>query len=145
MSDTVWINELHYDTLDNSGRLAVRPVSQLSSGDVDQDSAVLLAKLNAAGSVTFQVSTDAAFGTLLVNQVVAVADPLVPAKLQLTNGTLTAGTTYHWRALGADGEVETARVRTPDAVTVQGLCDPCQPGPAVIIRQRDPPTHLGNI
>jgi len=119
MSDTVWTNELHYDTLDNSGRLAVRPVSQLSSGDVDQDSAVLLAKLNAAGSVTFQVSTDAAFGTLLVNQVVAVADPLVPAKLQLTNGTLTAGTTYHWRALGADGEVETARFRTPDAVTVQ--------------------------
>jgi phosphodiesterase/alkaline phosphatase D-like protein len=119
MSNTVWTNELHYDTLDNSGRLAVRPVSQLSSGDVDQDSAVLLAKLNAAGSVTFQVSTDAAFGTLLVNQVVAVADPLVPAKLQLTNGTLTAGTTYHWRALGADGEVETARFRTPDAVTVQ--------------------------
>ena len=119
MSDTVWTNELHYDTLDNSGRLAVRPVSQLSSGDVDQDSAVLLAKLNAAGSVTFQVSTDAAFGTLLVNQVVAVADPLVPAKLQLTNGTLAAGTTYYWRALGADGEVETARFRTPDAVTVQ--------------------------
>ncbi|WP_353213151.1 alkaline phosphatase D family protein [Rhodovarius sp.] len=119
MSSTVWTNQLHYDTPDNSGRLAVRPVSQLSSGDVDQDSAVLLAKLNAAGSVTFQVSTDAAFGTLLVNQVVAVADPLVPAKLQLTNGTLAAGTTYHWRALGADGEVETARFRTPDAVTVQ--------------------------
>ncbi|MEI6160241.1 MAG: alkaline phosphatase D family protein, partial [Roseococcus sp.] len=105
--------------LDISGRFAVHPVSQLSAGDVDQDSAVLLAKLNAAGSVTFQVSTDPAFGTLLVNQVVAVADPLVPAKLQLTNGTLAAGTTYHWRALGADGEVETARFRTPDAVTVQ--------------------------
>jgi phosphodiesterase/alkaline phosphatase D-like protein len=103
----------------NVSSLATRPLSQLSAGDVDQDSAVLLAKLAAAGSVTFQVSTDAAFGKLLVSQIVTVADPLVPAKLQLANGTLAAGTAYYWRALGAAGEVETARFRTPDALTVQ--------------------------
>ncbi|MEI7466434.1 MAG: alkaline phosphatase D family protein, partial [Burkholderiales bacterium] len=54
-----------------------------------------------------------------MNQAVTVADALVPAKLQLANGTLAAGTTYYWRAMGADGEVETARFRTADAAGVQ--------------------------
>ncbi len=105
--------------LDIRGSQATAPVSLLSSGDVDQDSAVLIAKASRAGNVTFQVATDAAFTTLLVNQSVSVADATVPAKLRLADGTLTAGVAYHWRAIGPDGDIETASFRSADLATVR--------------------------
>jgi 3-phytase/alkaline phosphatase D len=85
------------DAMDGTDRML------LSAGDVDQDSALLWAKTSAAGPIRFEVSTEPDFSQPLAAEVVAVTDPLVPAKLPLADGTLTAGTRYYWRATGADG------------------------------------------
>ncbi len=89
-------------------------VTQLSAGDADRDSAVLIAKASQAGSVSFQVATDAGFSNIVVNQNVLVSDPMTPAKLVLSDGALTAGTQYFWRATDALGATASASFRTAD-------------------------------
>jgi len=100
--------------------MAIEPVKGplISAGDVDRDSAVLLAKAAVAGLVTFQVSTAADFSALVAVGSVTIADPLAPAKLRFADGTLAAGTQYYWRAIAADGGVSAGAFRTADAAGV---------------------------
>lgn len=88
----------------------------LATGDVTQTSAVLWARSDSPGQVTFAYSTDPNFATGVLSTNVNVADPNVPAKLPVSG--LTPGTTYHVRAI--DGtETVTGRFATPAASGVQ--------------------------
>ncbi|MCB4822105.1 alkaline phosphatase D family protein [Roseicella aerolata] len=87
----------------------------LSAGDVDQDSAVLWAAPSAPGPVRFEIWATATPAAPLVRETVMVADPLVPARLSLADGTLEPGTRYAWRATDAEGATTTGRFVTPAA------------------------------
>jgi len=85
----------------------------LATGEVTQTSAVLWARSDAAGPVTFEYSTDPTFASGVQAMNVNVTDPNVPAKLPV-NG-LTPGTTYYVRAISG-AEAATGRFATPAAI-----------------------------
>ena len=87
----------------------------LSAGDVDQDSAVLWARVAVPGEVAFEVSTDPGFAPAAIRHVLPVHDPLVPAKLLLGEDVIDAGTRYHWRATDSAGNTAAAQFATPGA------------------------------
>jgi hypothetical protein len=87
----------------------------LSAGDVDQDSAVLWARVAVPGEVVFEVSTDPGFAPAATRHVLPVHDPLVPAKLLLGDDVIDAGTRYHWRATDSAGNTAAAVFATPGA------------------------------
>ena len=86
-------------------------------GDVDQSSAVLWARSDTTGAVTFDVATDAAFANIVATANGQVDDPLIPAKAEV--GGLAPGTTYHVRATTPDGVLSPATFNTPAAPGVQ--------------------------
>ena len=73
----------------------------VSSGDVTQTSAVLWARANKPGVVTFQISSDPGFHHVIGSRAVSVADSLVPAKV-LIDG-LHPDQRYYYRAVDASG------------------------------------------
>lgn len=91
----------------------------ISAGDVDQDSAVLWARIFAPGTASFEVhATGAAPGSVFSGQATAV-DDLLPVKIALADGTLAAGTRYGWSVTDALGAVMTGSFRTADAAGTQ--------------------------
>jgi phosphodiesterase/alkaline phosphatase D-like protein len=75
----------------------------VSSGDVTQKSAVLWARANEPGVVTFQISSDPDFHHVIGLHAVSVADSLDPAKV-LIDG-LHSDQRYYYRAVDADGHI----------------------------------------
>jgi alkaline phosphatase D len=91
-------------------------VHVLASGDVTTTTAVLWARGYTSGNVTFQVATDAAFHNIVKTQSVAVVDPLVPVKVDVSG--LTAATTYFFRTRPQVAGAEVGTFRTPAAAGV---------------------------
>ena len=119
-ADTPASQDLRIENLAVRGDAALAGAHPLlSAGDVDQDSAVLLAKVGNTGTVHFDVSTTQDFSSVLASGDVSVSDALVPAKLGLADGTLAAGTRYYWRATDAGGATDSATFVTPKAVGSQ--------------------------
>jgi phosphodiesterase/alkaline phosphatase D-like protein len=82
----------------------------ISSGDTTQTSTVLWARSSETGSVRFQVK-DA--GAIINDQLVTVADPLVPAKLRVNN--LSAGKAYTYSVTSPTGLLATGSFKTAAA------------------------------
>lgn len=85
----------------------------VAAGDVSQDSAILWARLASPGAVTFEWGPDPSFRVISGHQTIGVTDPAIPAKADI--GGLTAGTTYHYRAIGPGGAYLAGKFRTPAA------------------------------
>ncbi len=85
----------------------------VAAGDVSQESAILWARLGAAGTVRFEYGTDPAFHAPLTTAPLQVVDPAQPAKAEI--GGLTAGTQYYYRAVAQDGAYAAGSFRTPHA------------------------------
>jgi 3-phytase/alkaline phosphatase D len=73
----------------------------IASGDTTQDSTVLWTRSTVTGTVTFEYSTDANFGSIAGTVTAEVTDPLAPVKVQITG--LAAGTDYYYRVTDAAG------------------------------------------
>lgn len=86
----------------------------VAAGDTTQTSTVLWARASVAGEVTFEYSADPGFGSIAGSGVVQVADPLVPAKLDV--GGLNAGVRYYYRATDAANNSSIGQLTTPAAV-----------------------------
>jgi phosphodiesterase/alkaline phosphatase D-like protein len=71
----------------------------IASGDIGQTSAVLWARCDTLGALTFQVATDAAFGNIVQSFTTTVGDAAVPVKQAITG--LSAGTRYYYRVSDA--------------------------------------------
>ncbi|WP_198669059.1 ExeM/NucH family extracellular endonuclease [Elioraea thermophila] len=98
-------------------RLAPAPFpNAVSSGDVDQDSAVLWALVPVRGAVRVEWSTDPTFATLAGSATVTVTDPTLPVKV-LAKG-LEAGTRYHYRFIDSLGRMEEGTFATAHALGV---------------------------
>lgn len=83
----------------------------VASGDVTQSSAVLWARSDMAGDVTFQISKDPTFSSGVINHSVSVVDPLAPAKWHV--GGLSSNQEYFYRASApGGGEVASGRFQT---------------------------------
>jgi phosphodiesterase/alkaline phosphatase D-like protein len=82
----------------------------VASGDTTQSSTVLWTRSLTKGTVTFDVSTDPAFGTIVQILTATDTDPLTPVKVQV-NG-LTPGTQYYYRVTDAGGATGTGTFRT---------------------------------
>ena len=82
----------------------------VASGDVTQTSAVLWARSNELGDVTFEYSTAADFSTVDGSQTVTVADAAVPAKAYLTG--LDPARQYYYRATDAAAAKAEGRFKT---------------------------------
>ena len=95
--------------------------NKVAAGDVTDTSAVLWARTPAAGDVTFEYSTDVGFGTIDGSQIVAVSDPMAPAKAAITG--LSPGTQYYYRAKDSLGRTSRGSFRTaqPAAASAAGL------------------------
>jgi 3-phytase/alkaline phosphatase D len=76
-------------------------VNGVASGDVTQQTAVLWARSTFPGDVTFEVSTDAAFSTIVDTLVALVSDIYLPVKVEIED--LTPGTDYYYRVTDAAG------------------------------------------
>ena len=72
----------------------------LAAGDTTSHSAVLWTRSTALGSVVFEYSTDATFGSGVTAVMRSVVDGSVPVKAEI--GGLAAGTRYYYRATDAN-------------------------------------------
>lgn len=84
----------------------------VASGETTASSSLLWARSTAAGPVTFEYSTDPAFGTI-AGSATATSDGNVPVKAAI--GGLNAGTQYYFRATDAGGAVSTGKFKTASA------------------------------
>jgi phosphodiesterase/alkaline phosphatase D-like protein/phospholipase/lecithinase/hemolysin len=82
----------------------------VSSGDVTQTLAVLWARTNKPGMVTFQISVDPGFHHVISSRTVSVVDALVPAKV-LVDG-LHPDQRYYYRAVDASGYMAEGTLET---------------------------------
>lgn len=94
------------------------PISStlLAAGDTTSNSAMVWAKPGAAGSVTIEVSTDAAFTNIVNSTGFTVSNPMLPVKQKITG--LTSSTQYYYRAI-SNGTVETGTFKTFAADTAR--------------------------
>jgi phosphodiesterase/alkaline phosphatase D-like protein len=90
----------------------------VASGDVTHDSAVLWARSLAAGQVTFEVATDAAFTDVVAT---ASANSLGNVPVKVTIDGLEDGTHYHYRAISPTGDSQTGEFSTAHESGHQGL------------------------
>ncbi|MGD2111524.1 MAG: alkaline phosphatase D family protein, partial [Phycisphaerae bacterium] len=79
-------------------------------GDVDQSSAVLWARSDVVGPITFEYGTDSTFAMVEDTVAAEVVDPLVPVKVEITG--LSEATRYVYRAVDASGNGSEGRFRT---------------------------------
>jgi len=91
----------------------------VAAGDVSQTEATLWAKADTAGTLTFQLATDASFSKGLRTSTRSIADASVPAHQNVTG--LTAGQRYYYRVTDAGGNVSQGSFVTPHAAGRQGL------------------------
>lgn len=85
----------------------------IGSGDTTQTSTVLWASSNVTGDVTFEVSTDADFQTIVSSYVATVTDTTQPVKVELAE--LDPNTEYFYRVTNAAGGVLTGEFQTSAA------------------------------
>ncbi len=86
------------------------PPITVGTGDVTAGGIVLFAKTDAAGPLTFEVSTTPEFSGDVVTVPVTVDDPAIPAKAALDG--LASGTRHYVRVTDAAGDVGEATFRT---------------------------------
>jgi phosphodiesterase/alkaline phosphatase D-like protein len=89
----------------------------VASGDTTQTSSVLWARASVPGTLTFEYSTDAGFGSILGTQAVGVADPLAPERWLVPG--LTPSTQYFYRATDAAGLTSSGTFRTSAPTNVR--------------------------
>src|SRR5688572_11042 len=82
----------------------------VAAGDVEQTAIVLWAHSDVIGKVSFEIATEAAFGTLVGTQTAEIIDPMLPVKVEV-NG-LAPHTRYYYRVTDAAGEQRVGRFRT---------------------------------
>ncbi len=82
----------------------------IASGDTTQTSTVLWARSTFTGEVTVEYSFSPNFSTIDGFVTGRVADPFVPAKLEITG--LTPDSDYYYRVTDAAGDIEIGRFRT---------------------------------
>lgn len=85
-------------------------VNGVAAGETTSSSSLLWARSLSAGTVNFEVATDAAFTNIVSSRSATVADVTAPAKVAV-NG-LTAGTQYYYRATDASGGTASGAFRT---------------------------------
>lgn len=89
----------------------------VAAGDVTADASVLWARsTETGGPVNFQVSTDAAFGSITGSASATPGSALAPVKVPVAG--LTPGTQYFYRATDAGGATAAGRFRTAAAPNV---------------------------
>ncbi|ERN42249.1 3-phytase (myo-inositol-hexaphosphate 3-phosphohydrolase) [Rubidibacter lacunae KORDI 51-2] len=112
--------DLDPDGFDPRNPQAQSLVNDIASGDTTQDSTVLWARSTFLGEVTFEVSTDPSFGTILETVTATVTDASLPVKVEIDD--LNPGTQYVYRVTDAAGAAATGRFRTSDELgTFDGL------------------------
>jgi len=85
-------------------------VNGVASGDVTQDSAVLLARSTFTGDVTFEYATDADFNNIIETVTATVTNTEVPAKVEIDG--LQPDTEYYYRVTDAAGASEVGEFET---------------------------------
>lgn len=91
----------------------------VASGDVDQHSAVLWARSDVLGTMTFAYGADESFAVVDAVMTAEVIDPMIPVKVEVTD--LTSNAQYYFRVTDAEGNVEAGRFRTAAADGFNGL------------------------
>jgi 3-phytase/alkaline phosphatase D len=92
----------------------------VASGDTTQTTTVLWARSTLPGTVTFEVSDDPTFATLVEIETADVTATDVPAKVEVEG--LSPGTDYYYRVTDAGGDEATGRFATAAEVgTFAGL------------------------
>lgn len=86
----------------------------IAAGDVTQDSAVLWGRSDTAGSVSFEYSSDGTFASILGSTSQTIADPLLPAKWDVSG--LNPGSTYYYRVTDSAGGSLVGQFNTPAAL-----------------------------
>jgi phosphodiesterase/alkaline phosphatase D-like protein len=89
----------------------------IAAGDVTQTSAVLWGRTDTAGALNFEYATDNTFTNIVGTTSLAVADPLAPAKWDITG--LAAGTTYYYRVTDSTSASAVGTFKTPAALGTQ--------------------------
>jgi alkaline phosphatase D len=84
--------------------------NQVASGDTTATSSVLWARAAAPGNLTFEYSTDPAFGSILGSSSTLVADPTLPVKASLAG--LSPATQYYYRATDGSGNTSAGQFKT---------------------------------
>jgi alkaline phosphatase D len=92
--------------------LAQTQPNGVASGETTSNSSLLWARPTVAGPVTFEYSTDPAFGSILGNAVVT-ADGNVPVKAAISG--LAPGTQYYFRAIDSSGTASAGKLKTAAA------------------------------
>src|ERR1700712_4525077 len=85
----------------------------ISSGDTNQTSTVLWARSATPSDLAFAVSTSSDFSTILNPVTVHVADPTLPAKVEIDG--LAPSTTYYYRVTNSAGVSEIGHFETAAA------------------------------
>jgi phosphodiesterase/alkaline phosphatase D-like protein len=96
--------------------MATNTAPLVSTGDVDQDSAVLWARVFATGTASFVLREGS---TVVFSDTANATSDLLPLKIDLVDGTLEAGTAYSWTVTDSAGASTTASFRTPDAAGIR--------------------------
>lgn len=91
----------------------------VAAGDVDQTSAVLWARSDVVGPLTFEYGTDPTFAQIEGQITTEIVDPLMPVKVEISG--LSEVTQYAYRAVDAAGHSSEGRFRTPAAAGFDGL------------------------
>ncbi len=91
----------------------------VACGDVDQSSIILWARNDVAGTLTFEYTTDPAFGGILGTLTADVVEPLAPVEVEAAG--LTEATQYYYRATDAGGNTSQGQFRTPALLGFNGL------------------------
>ena len=91
----------------------------VACGDVDQTSAVLWARSDVVGTITFEYSRDPTLASIEEAVQADVADVLQPVKVEVAG--LDKGTTYFYRATDGAGNTSSGRFRTASADGFFGL------------------------
>ncbi|MBI1189955.1 MAG: phosphodiesterase [Tepidisphaera sp.] len=86
-------------------------VNGVAAGETSPTSVLLWAHSTSLGTVTFQLSTDPAFGSVFQTRIANVTDGTLPVKR--TFDGLAPNTRYYYRVTDASGDVATGTFKTP--------------------------------
>ncbi len=107
-------------TLAMSGPALAALPNGVASGELTDQSVLLWTRSDTAGSVQFEVATDAAFTNIVGNSNVVVGNPLQPVKSSFAG--LMPNTTYYYRATDAAAAQTSGQFTTAAAAgTMAGL------------------------
>lgn len=93
--------------------------NQVASGDTTATSSILWARAAAPGSLTFEYSTDPAFGSILGSTSSLVSDTTLPVKASLAG--LSPATQYYYRATDGAGNTSSGKFKTAATTGFNGF------------------------